>query len=84
MDNGALHVYLKRTTLTMERKLQLVRSIVYQITLNECLYPAKTGGGWPTLSYEIAVPRKKEKILTTFLVHQKGIVHGDLTSVGIL
>ncbi|KAG1884256.1 kinase-like domain-containing protein, partial [Suillus subluteus] len=51
MDNGALDGYLKRTRLTMEQKLKLVRSIMPN---------------------------------TTSLVHEQGVIHGDLTSTNVL
>lgn len=60
MHNGALHGYLQRMELTMERKLQLVRFIVSELTppLNGRPYPVTTDGGWPKISYIITIPRK--------------------------
>jgi len=84
MHNGALHGYLERTRLTVERKLQLVRFIVYQITppsINIFIQLKQVVNG---LGYRMKSLFPEKIILTTSLVHQKDVIHGDLTSVGII
>jgi hypothetical protein len=63
-----------------ETKAGQIYHAKYKSLLNDCLYLVKTGGAWLELSYGIPF-RIHVFSLTTSLVHEQQVVHGDLTSV---